>query len=215
MTTHQFVAVPSTFPAANRPIYVADIARVTHKNKEEAYPALALALNHLQDLHPDDNILVHTVSYDMNSYLYDALEGRRKMTYRRAADRETALAKFVAGNRAVLLAPSFERGVNLPDDACRVVVVAKVPFPYLGDKQVNARYHSRGGSRWYMVQTVRSLVQSTGRGVRHENDYAVSYILDRMFRDSIWKEWRSLLPRWWKDALNWGFDTRKLRAPRQ
>jgi Rad3-related DNA helicase len=96
----------------------------------------------------------------------------------------------------------LDRGVDLPDEQCRVVIIAKVPYPYLGDRQVNARLHSKGGQVWYNVQTVRSIVQMTGRGVRHEDDWCVSYIIDSQF-NNLWSRGRGLFPLWWKEAMEW------------
>lgn len=196
------VEVPSTFPADRRPIYVEPIADMTAKNVDVAWPQM---VNRLKEItaHHDERILVHTVSYKLAAYLSTRL-GSRVITYSSAKERERALESFRASPNGILIAPSFERGIDLPDDECRVVVVTKVPFPYLGDKQVNKRLYSRGGQGWYAMQTVRSLVQMTGRAMRHELDECEIYLLDRQFTSSIWKKSRHLLPQWWKDALQMG-----------
>lgn len=193
------VDVPSTFPVENRPIYVEPIANMTAKTKETAWP---LALKRLQQIAAwhDERILVHTVSYKLAEFLADGL-GDRAITYRSAKEREPALERFLSSPNGILVAPSFERGIDLPYDDCRVVVVAKVPFPYLGDKQVNKRLYSKGGQGWYSMQTVRALVQMTGRAMRHKDDAAETYIIDRQFIDQIWRKKKHLLPDWWKEAL--------------
>lgn len=196
------VEVPSTFPPERRPIYVEPIADMTAKNAEVAWPQMASRISQIAD-HHDERILIHTVSYKLATYLADHL-GSRVITYRSATERETALGTFRASNNGILIAPSFERGIDLPDDECRVVIVAKVPFPFLGDKQVNKRLYSRGGRGWYSMQTVRSLVQMTGRAMRHEADECEIYLLDKQFVSNIWKKSRHLLPDWWKDALQMG-----------
>jgi Rad3-related DNA helicase len=84
-------------------------------------------------------------------------------------------------------------------------VILKVPFPNLGDKVVSARYYSgREGKTWYTLNTVRTLVQMTGRAVRSDTDWAVTYILDSAFSDRLWYNGgRGMFPQWWKDALVW------------
>ena len=52
------------------------------------------------------------------------------------------------------------------------------------------------------METVRSLVQMTGRGMRHEDDWCISYILDRQFTSNVWKK-RHLIPDWWQTSLKW------------
>lgn len=193
------VDVPSTFPVENRPIYVEPVANMTAKTKETAWP---LALQRLQQIATwhDERILVHTVSYALADFLVKGL-GDRAITYRSAKEREDALEEFLSSPNGILCASSFERGIDLPYDDCRVVVVAKVPFPYLGDKQVSKRLYSKGGQGWYSMQTVRSLVQMTGRAMRHEDDSAETYIIDQQFIEQIWRKKKHLLPDWWKDAL--------------
>lgn len=90
------------------------------------------------------------------------------------------------------------------------MIVAKVPFPYLGDSQVKGRMNLPGGQGWYTVQTIRSLVQMLGRAVRSADDHAVGYILDKQFVSNIWKKSKELLPGWWKESLDMRFPTREL-----
>jgi len=193
------VDVPSTFPVENRPIYVEPVANMTAKTKETAWP---VALERIQQIasHHDERILVHTVSYALADYFTENL-GPRAITYRAAKEREGALDRFLASDNSILLAPSFERGIDLPYNDCRVIVVAKVPFPYLGDKQVSKRLRSQGGNGWYSMVTVRSLIQMTGRAMRHEDDTCSVYIIDRQFIDNIWRKKKHLIPDWWKEAL--------------
>ena len=152
--------------------------------------------------HPNDRILVHTVSYALTRFLAGELDPTRVLYYEQSSQRDSALAQFREIPAAVLLAPSFERGVDLPDDDCRVIIVGKVMYPNLGDKQVNARLYSPGGQQWYCMLTVRSLVQSTGRAMRHEDDMCTTYILDRQFAN-LWSKARGMVPKWWADAITW------------
>jgi Rad3-related DNA helicase len=197
-----FVEVPSVFPVENRPLYVEPVANMTAKTKETAWPAALKRIKEIASWH-DERILVHTVSYALAEFLAGSL-APRAITYRSAKDREQALEDFLASDNGILLAPSFERGIDLPYDTCRVVIVAKVPFPNLADKQVKKRLYSRGGQGWYAMQTVRALIQMTGRAMRHEDDTAEVYIIDRQFVDNIWKKKKHLLPKWWTDALVMG-----------
>lgn len=210
------VSVPCTFPVENRPIHVAPVANVTNKEKDVAWPSLANAISNICDLHPGERILVHTVSYALADYLATEVTapGRSKMTYRNAMDRDAQLQRFRETTGAVMFAPSLDRGVSLDDDQVRVIVVAKVPYLNLGDKQTSARLHTKGGQLWYGVQMVRSLVQSTGRGVRSADDWCVSYIVDKQFVTNVLKKNKALLPNWWRESLNMQFPTKQLTRER-
>lgn len=199
----ELVTVPMSFPKENRPIKILPTAEVTAKNKDESWPLIAKKTAEIARHHPEDRILVHAVSYAMSKFITDHLPPERVVTYTNAQDRESALQRYLDKPGSILVAPSMDRGVDLPGDACRVQVICKLPFPYLGDKQVSSRLYSPGGQSWYLIQCVRSFVQMTGRGVRNDEDYAITYILDKAFQNNIWKKGRSLLPKYLKDAIDW------------
>lgn len=212
------VTVPHTFPVENRRVNVVPVASMTNAKKETEWPKMANALANLAEMHPDDRILVHTVSYALTNFLAEFLRSglstRRIFTYSKATDRDRILAQFKKTKGGILLAPSMDRGVDLPEDDCRVVVVAKVPFASLGNKQVKARLYSKGGQSWYTVDAIRSLVQMAGRGVRSDTDTCVTYVLDGQFVSQLWGKSRSYLPAWFKDALVWDHPKREIVSPR-
>ena len=204
------VRMPMPFAKENRPIVMKPVANITYQEAAVEKPKMLAGIAEILDRYEGENILVHTVSYSLTKYLADGLlkerqkgrwnRGRQILAYSNAKERDAAVEAF---NRTggVLLAPSLDRGLDLPDDLCRVVVVAKVPFPALGDRQVSERLRRPGGQVWYGVQVARSLVQMTGRGVRHENDWATTFILDKQFPRFFRESGRKLLPDWWIEAL--------------
>jgi len=199
----EFIDLPSTFPKENRPVYYIPCANMTHKTAQDEWPKVVEAVDAVLDAHPDDKVLVHTVSYSLSRYIAGNTRHKgRVIIYDGARDRAAALERFRASDEPlVMLAPSMERGVDLPDDLCRVVVIVKVPYRSLGDKQVSARlYGSKDGRAWYVVDAIRTLVQMSGRGVRHERDWAKTYILDAQF-GLVLKEWKRAFPQWWLEAL--------------
>lgn len=201
------VRVPMTFPVENRRIIQSPVANMVYKEKDTAWPEMVegIASVLMKDEHKGERVLVHAVSYALAQYLCDELGrkglGRDIYTYRSARDRSSVIAKYRATEGAVIIAPSLDRGVDFKGDDCRVVIVAKVPSPSLGDPQVSKKLHGDFGELWYAVQTVRSLVQMTGRGVRSEEDWAVSYVLDAQFGKNLYRKRRNLFPSWWSDAV--------------
>ena len=103
-------------------------------------------------------------------------------------------------NPLVLVSPSMSEGVDLPYDKCRFQVIYKIPFPYLGDKQVDMR--RRRDQKWYAYKTVMTLMQAYGRGMRAEDDSCYTYILDSDV-NMILKSplYRSLIPDFFKEAI--------------
>jgi len=56
--------------------------------------------------------------------------------------------------------------------------------------------------QYYVWLTCLKLVQSYGRSVRSETDYANTYILDAQF-GKFYKQARKMLPAWFIDAIVW------------
>ena len=203
------VTVPMMFPVKNRPVYLTPVADMSRGKWE--IDRLALAITNICARYPNDRVLVHTVSYKLAQELLGKLQlpNRRVLTYTTSDTRDAAFHSYSANNNAVLLAPSMDRGYDFVGDLARVVIIAKVPFPSLGDKQISARLRAPSGGQWYRVKTVRTMVQMTGRGVRGIDDWAHSFILDSQFM-KLWRENRGLFPQWWKDAVNTEFPVRDL-----
>ncbi len=154
--------------------------------------------------HPDDRVLIHTVSYGRSRDLSAGEYGSRPIfTYQGAQGRTEALEGFRATPGAVLFAASMDRGIDLPDDACRVQVLTKVPYPNLGDRQVSERlYRTANGKTWYQVQVARSIMQMVGRAVRSETDHACCYVVDSSF-GRWYAMWQMLLPKWFRQAVRY------------
>jgi len=199
-----FIDLPSTFPPERRPIYYLPAANLTKKTEGVERPKAIAALDAILDKHPNDKVLVHTVSYGYAQQTVSMSRHKKRMlTYDQAKDREVRLEEFKrAPNGTVLVASSMERGVNLPGDLCRVAVVMKVPFLNLGDKQIATRLHSdkKNGQLWYNVSAIRTLVQMCGRGMRSASDRCDVYILDAQF-ERLYRENKYLFPEWWRAAL--------------
>lgn len=204
-----FVNVQSTFPVGNRPIYVRPVANMIAKEKDVEWPKLVPEIQRILADHPGERVLIHTHSYELAEYLHrnarDQGDNRPLLTYSSAGERAGKLEAYLDQPGSVLFAPSLDRGIDLPGDACRVQVVAKVPFAYLGDRQIQGRLYGGGrqGQTWYTCDAIRTLVQMCGRGVRSETDTCTTYILDKQFESKLWGFNRGLFPQWWRDALKW------------
>ena len=198
----EFIDLPCTFPAERRSVHFAPMADVTHKSKDTAWPKVVGAIDRILDEHPSEKGLVHTVSYPLACYVFDNSRHKVRLLQHDPTHRISALERFKMEDRPlVLLSPSMDRGVDLPHDLCRFLILAKIPYPNLGDQQISRRlYSAHDGPIWYAVQTIRTIVQSTGRGMRSEDDWCVSYILDEQFR-RLYGQYADMFPRWWREAL--------------
>lgn len=218
----RLVKVPSTFPAENRKVVVWPVASMTYKEKDVSYPKVVNACKEIVGRHPDDRVLIHSSSYELTKVISEALaeeigaagangnpsnpsSSRHVITYTSAAEKDSALEDYLSTPRSIMVAPSLDRGIDLPGDSCRVQVIAKVPFLNLKDKQVSARLYGTGrnGKMWYAVNAIRTIVQMTGRAVRSEDDWATTYIIDSQFVINVWAMNKRLVPEWWRQGLVW------------
>lgn len=200
--SYQYHELPSLFPKENRPVFYEPSANMTFKTMDAELPRLAVAMDKILDNHAGEKILVHTVSYRVRDYLMKHLTPRSRLMSHDVKDRVERLDEFKRSKQPrVLVSPSMDRGVDLPEEECRVVIIAKVPYPNLGDPQIKKRvYASKDGNHWYAHKTTSTVIQMSGRAVRSENDRATTYILDEQF-GRLYDDNKQLFPEWFKEAL--------------
>lgn len=153
------VEVPSSFPKEQRPVVVRGETTVTHKTTAIAHPIITRQVIEIADQFPDYRILVHSNSYKLTKDIfYDgrkvAREGvSRYISYFSPTERQPAIDRYLASDNGILIAPSLDRGIDLADDLARIIVIAKVPYLSLGDRQVSARLYGTGkwGKTWYCL----------------------------------------------------------------
>jgi len=205
-----YLKLDSPFPIENRPLHYIPAANLTKDHMQEELPKLCDAVERILHLYPNDKILVHTTSYPVRDFLRFRLDPFRIMTHD-MDNRNEMLEKFKQSPEPlVMLSPSFDRGVDLPYKQCRVVIIAKIPWPDLGDKQIKARMKA-GGDMWYLMHTVQTILQMSGRGVRALDDYCRCFILDKQF-SKVFQRAHHLFPDWWVAAFTSEINETKLKV---
>jgi ATP-dependent DNA helicase DinG len=204
------VQAPMMFPVENRPVYYSPVASMSRKDEEADLPVMLESIENLcrfwrADEFPEGvRTLIHAHKYSLAKeivhHLNRTMPHRKIITYLSAREKDDALEAYKRHPSAILVAVSMGRGVDLPDDLCRLQIMAKVPYPYLGDAQVSARMRAPGGQTWYSTHTARVIMQACGRGVRHVEDWCDMWILDRSF-SGFKKDNKTLFPDWWLDGL--------------
>ncbi len=194
------IKADSPFPPEKRPIELKLAGKMSANRVKHTAPKTLPILNKILKLHEDDKGLIHTNSYKCQNYITRNLPNSRLISHN-STNRERILKYFEKNqDPLVLVSPSMSEGVDLPYDKCRFQVIYKIPFPYLGDKQVNMR--RKRDQRWYAYKTVMTLMQAYGRGMRAEDDSCVTYILDSdikmLLKSPLYK---SLIPDFFKEAI--------------
>lgn len=197
----QYVSITkeSPFPVENRPIFAFPIGNMSADHIDETLPKMVEALREILKEHKSVKGIVHCHSFKVSNYIRKNLRSSR-LIFHDSHDREDALRKHLESKEpTVLFSPSMSEGVDLRDDLARFQILLKVPYPSLGDKLVRKRMHR--WTWWYPMQTIKTIVQSVGRGVRSETDHAVTYILDADW-GRFYDRHKDLFPNAFKLALS-------------
>ena len=187
--------LPCLFDFTNSPIYVLSRWKMSQKFKDESFPYVQKAAYELCTRYKNKKGIIQTWTYDLAKKIYeeapqelkdrmllynDAKEKRDLIEYHKTTDMST-----------ILIGPTLNEGIDLPGDECRFIIMIKMPYPYLGSKLIQRKKDLYDG--WYQNETLRTIVQSIGRGVRYDGDWCQTYILDGSF-SYFWFQTKSSFP---------------------
>lgn len=200
-----YAALGSSFPVSNRPIVMSLVGPMGMRNVDATLPAFLKLVGKILKLHADEKGLVHCNSYKLGeaimAYFENTKHGERLLFPRSAEERDAAFLKHSTSlEPTVMISPSMTEGYDFSDDLARWQVIAKVPYPNLGDAWVAAKKES--DEHWYAQTAISTIVQATGRIVRSGEDRGITYIVDEDFRH-LWDRHREKFPNWWKSAMVW------------
>jgi len=197
-----YFQIPSQFPAERRQVRYLPIANITHKTAHQEIQKVVEPIKKILDRHPRDKGLIHTVSYTNAQYVYSHVNHDGRLIGHDTSGRQALLKMFrESKDPLVIVSPSMDRGVDLPYDLCRFIIILKIPYPDLSDKQISARvYSSNFGQRWYNWTTACTIVQMSGRGMRAADDQCTVYILDKQF-EIFYGRNHKFFPIWYKEAI--------------
>lgn len=194
--------IPSTFAVKNRPVILKPCADMSFKTFDKDLPKLLADIRDILDnLHPDEKGIIHTVSYKLRDAIM-TINNPRLITHDSFTRTETIDNFKQSDSNPVLVSPSINRGVDFPGKECTFVICAKAPFKSLADKLTQTRvYSSVLGQLWYQSLTAQEIVQQCGRGVRSDKDQCISYMLDKQIFKLITQN-PKLFPKYFMDAVD-------------
>jgi len=193
-----FLQLSSPFKKEKRPIYFFPIGHMNKRNIDNSLPKLKFAIKHILEQHRHEKGVIHCHTYKIANFIKKNIRNKRLLIHN-SDNREAVLKKHLNSKMpTVLLSPSMTEGVDLKNELSRFQIICKIPYPYLGDSLVQKRM--KKWDWWYSLQTTKKIVQSTGRSVRNENDYAVTYILDADW-EYFYKNNKHYFPHSFKEAI--------------
>jgi len=192
----------SSFPISNRPIHALNTVRLNRRNMSTSLQKITQSINEILDRHKSERGIIHTTSYSQANYIIQNVSQNHKdrlVTTEKSFDRSVLLRIHGSNDASVLISPSLYQGIDLKNDFSRFQIIIKVPYPDLSQKRIREKLQK--DREWYDWQTALRLVQTYGRSVRTQDDFAVTYILDSNFSRFI-KMHHDLLPDFFLEALN-------------
>ncbi len=196
----KYLKVASPFPLDRRPIVNCAKFALKKANMEEYKYDLAQQVRELLETHKNERGVIHSQSYDLANFLVQELKDPR-LFIPRGGGRDLAIQEFLndpLADNGVIVSPSLKEGFDFKDDFARFCILLKAPYANLGDNFVKKRFNE--DPNWYYMEALRDVIQSTGRVVRHDKDYAVTYFLDKNIMRLIMNN-RTYVPKYWLDSI--------------
>lgn len=212
-SAREFVEYQSSFPLARRPVYILsdkNTPRVDFRMSEhdewlwieliDAFIGKRVELGRKG--------IIHCVSYARMERIKQLSKFRKLfITNSDSSETRDAIDKFKKSSDGILLSPSVSTGEDFPDDECRWIVVAKLPFNNSKDPIAKRREQLDKGHGGFEMMT--RLAQSVGRGMRSMTDWCEAVVVDA---HSHWamNAFEQHAPKYFRQAWRW---TRTLPAP--
>jgi Rad3-related DNA helicase len=198
-----WLELDSTFPVENRLIHMTTVGSMSRTYLEQTVPKMLAMCQTILEAHPNEKGIIHCHSYALGKRIYEFFRAgplaSRVLFSSKAAERAAHFNLHrLSPGPTVMLSPSIAEGFSFDDDLARFQIIAKVPYPYLGDRQVKAKMEV--DREWYTLQTVMTVLQACGRIVRSDEDHGSTYILDHDFI-RLYTDNTKFFPKWFRDAF--------------
>lgn len=194
--------VDSTFDFSRSPIVFINRYKMNYNSIDENFEKVSEMCMQILKKYQNERGIIHTGSYANTVKLEEILKksefANRIITYENSLDKTFAINRLNELKNGILVGPTLMEGIDLPDDLCRFNIIMKVPYPNTSDKLVRAKMNIF--PTWYNSETSMNIIQSIGRGVRNENDWCHTYILDACF-DFLYQQTSGQYPSYVKKRI--------------
>jgi ATP-dependent DNA helicase DinG len=180
------IKMENTFPFEKSPIYYYPKRRMSYKQIDQNREWLYEKINEIIEKHPEESGIIHSASYDLTRCIRDNLSfknRKRVFVYEGTEEKRQMLDMMKATPGKIIMGPSILEGLDLKDEWSRFQIFAKVPYMSLSDRFVKTKLATNPG--WYRWKAIINILQGTGRSIRNEDDWAITYILDGSLSDLI------------------------------
>jgi ATP-dependent DNA helicase DinG len=203
----EYVEVPLDFPAADRPIHLEGCGNMGMKHfspdknpKDPTKPKFVKKVQQIITRHEGQRGIIHCHSNDLSAVLREEVRSPRFLFQDQFdGDKKAMMEAHAKRNDSIIVAPAMAEGFDFKGDLARFQIIAKIPWPSLGDKLISKR--ASLDDSYYGWLTALKLVQSYGRICRFHGDWGYTYIVDSGF-DFFYRKHGRMLPVWFREAVN-------------
>jgi ATP-dependent DNA helicase DinG len=194
-----WVAVQSTYPAANTPVRHVKTAAINRHSTDAHMGIWAARIDQLIDRRLDRKGVVFTVSYSRRDYLMSHSKHSDIMVSHGTDNVVEMVEKFKRSKPpAVLVSPSVTSGWDFPGDTCEYIIIGKIPYPDTRPAVVRARHDQ--DRDWTAFSAMMTLVQSAGRGTRGPGERCEVWVVDDTWR-WWWPANKRFAPTWFAERV--------------
>ena len=167
----------SIFEQSRHPFYHVDTCRIDHRISDEEWKMVVQTIDQIISKRLDRRGVIHSVSYKWAEMLRRHSRFSDIFILPKTGGVSQGITQFrETPTPVVLVSPAVMTGCNFIRDDCRYQIILKVPFTDSRDpltqrrKEVDARYSD--------YVTAQTIVQAHGRGMRAEDDWCETFMLD-------------------------------------
>jgi ATP-dependent DNA helicase DinG len=196
-----FIKIGSSFPKANRPIYLKPDYTVdtSHKTWDQNFREMITNIKTVMAVFPNDKGLIHAPSYHAGLTLYNALRDTGRVVIHDKDTFQQKLLDFYGDERPlVFISPTCQQGVDFKGDRSRFQVILRVPYPSTSDKLMAKKV--KEDFPYYNYQALITFGQQIGRINRSEEDFGITVLMDERFNQFISRN-KGVLPKWLLEAI--------------
>jgi len=167
-----------------RPLCIERVARLVLKIVNHPRHRNVRGMIHTNSNDVRDELAAEMIKQDTRIRSRLICHGRQTTWQSEEVERDEVKGLLLRSTNGILMSPSMSEGLDLPDADCRFSIIAKAPVLRVKvDKYLAARaaYFDRltcTKGLWQKWQELGTLIQTCGRGVRHDHDWCDTYFVD-------------------------------------
>jgi ATP-dependent DNA helicase DinG len=164
---------------------------------------LSTQIEEIATKHKDHKGIIHTHNFEIAKYIIDNSSRKLKpriLFQEDFNDKDEMLKEHASRKNSIIVAPAMHEGLDLKGDLSRFQIICKIPYPSFAEND-QLKIRMQISQDYYDWLTALKLVQSYGRSIRSDDDWADTYILDADFSMFRSRAGKKLLPKWFTDAI--------------